>query len=149
MAKKLPTDDLFEKSTMTFGEHLEELRVCLFRGVVGMAFGCLIGFFVANWVVRFFQGPLERAMADYYVEKAVVDFGLLIGKTPDVEVKRQILDEGLIPEPVQMAPAQIADALRTTYPQTFSELKISPNWFTPGDFLSGGSSRLCKQLVAG
>jgi len=63
MAKKLQTDDLFEKSTMTFGEHLEELRVCLFRGVVGMALGCLIGFFIANWVVRFFQSPLERAGA--------------------------------------------------------------------------------------
>src|SRR5947199_7081378 len=94
MAKKLPTDDLFEKSTMTFGEHLEELRVCLFRSVVGVAMGCLIGFFVANWVVRFFQSPLERAMAQYYVEKAVGDFGNLIGRTPPVEVERQILDEG-------------------------------------------------------
>jgi hypothetical protein len=61
MAKK-PTDDLFEKSTMSFGEHLEELRVCLFRGVAGIALGCVIGFFAANWVVRFFQSPLERAM---------------------------------------------------------------------------------------
>ena len=28
---KKPHDDLFEGTTMTFGEHLEELRVCLFR----------------------------------------------------------------------------------------------------------------------
>src|SRR3954467_7239286 len=102
MAKKLPTDDLFEKSTMTFGEHLEELRVCLFRGVVGLAFGCMIGFFIANWVVRFFQSPLERAMEKYYVEKAVEDFKLLYEKAyhvrldaVPVEVNRQILDEGL------------------------------------------------------
>src|SRR4051812_31385064 len=148
MAKKLPTDDLFEKSTMTFGEHLEELRVCLFRSVVGIAMGCLIGFFVANWVVRFFQSPLERAMAQYYVEKAVIDFGHLIGKTPPVEVERQILDEGLIPEPVQIEPAQVADALRLTYPETFAGLQIPANWFTPGDFLPGGAARLCRELAA-
>jgi sec-independent protein translocase protein TatC len=148
MAKKLPTDDLFEKSTMTFGEHLEELRVCLFRGVVGIALGCLIGFFVANSVVRFFQSPLERAMAQYYVEKAVADFGHLIGKTPSVEVERQILDEGLIPEPVQIEPAQIADALRLTYPETFGGLQIPASWFTTGDFLPGGAARLCRELAA-
>src|SRR6185369_7844225 len=109
MAKK-PTDDLFEKSTMTFGEHLEELRVCLFRGVIGLAFGCLIGFFVANAVVRFFQSPLERAMEQYYVEKAVGDYGTLFQTEPPVEVKRQILDEGLIPEPIQIEPAKLAEA---------------------------------------
>src|SRR4051812_17173286 len=127
---KQPTDDLFEKSTMTFGEHLEELRVCLFRGVVGLAFGCIIGFFIANWVVRFFQKPLEQAMEQYYVEKAVDDYGTLFKTDPPVEVKRQILDEGLIPEPIQIEPARLAEALRLTYPHSFNGVDISPNWFT-------------------
>src|SRR5436190_981939 len=111
MAKK-PTDDLFEKSTMTFGEHLEELRVCLFRGVIGLALGCTIGFFIANWVVRFFQSPLERAMEQYYIEKAVEDFRPLFEKAYHVrldavpiEVRRQIIDEGLVPELIQLEPA--------------------------------------------
>src|SRR5437868_6294829 len=155
MAKKLPTDDLFEKSTMTFGEHLEELRVCLFRGVVGVALGCLIGFFVANWVVRFFQSPLERAMEQYYIEKAVGDFKALyeasnnvtINAVP-VEVERQIVDDGLIPEPIQIEPAHLAEALRLTYPEQFNGLAISPYWFTPGDFLVGGARGLCRDLAA-
>ncbi len=141
-------DDLFEKSTMTFGEHLEELRVCLFRSVIGLAFGCLIGFFIANGVVRFFQSPLERAMEQYYVEKAVGDYGALFQAEPPVEVKRQILDEGLIPEPIQIEPAQLAAALQLTYPQSFGDLKISPNWFTKGDFLEGGVTALCFSLDA-
>src|SRR5262245_28821844 len=130
MAKKLPNDDLFEKSTMTFGEHLEELRVCLFRSVVGIGLFCTVGFFIAYEVVRFFQGPLERAMADYYVEKAVDDYDAVIGTAPTVEVKRQILDEGLIPEPIQIEPGQIAAALGLTYPESFAGLQISPSWFT-------------------
>jgi sec-independent protein translocase protein TatC len=145
---KQPTDDLFEKSTMTFGEHLEELRVCLFRSVIGLAFGCVIGFFVANWVVRFFQSPLERAMEQYYIEKAVGDYGILFHSEPPVEVKRQILDEGLIPEPIQIEPAQVAAALRSTYPQSFGGLEISPHWFTSGDFHLGGAASLCQKFAA-
>jgi sec-independent protein translocase protein TatC len=154
MAKK-PTDDLFEKSTMTFGEHLEELRVCLFRGVIGLALGCLIGFMIANWVVRFFQSPLERAMEQYYVEKAVDDFRPLYEKAfrtrlenVPVEVKQMILTEGIVPEPIQIEPAHIVGSLARTYPQEFGEIKISDHWFTSGDFLIGGELQLCRDLVA-
>jgi sec-independent protein translocase protein TatC len=135
MAKKLPTDDLFEKSTMTFGEHLEELRVCLFRGVIGMAMGCLIGFFIANWVVRFFQSPLERAMEQYYIEKALDDLARDYGEV-SFEIRRLILDEKLIPEPLQIEIGRATEALRLTYPEQFSGLEASPYWFTFGDFVS-------------
>src|SRR5262249_46328916 len=138
MAKK-PTDDLFEKSTMTFGEHLEELRVCLFRGVIGLALGCTIGFFIANWVVRFFQSPLERAMEQYYIEKAVDDFRPLYEKayrtrldTIPIEVERQIIDEGILPEPIQFDPADLVSSLARVYPQQFGDIKISAYSFTPG-----------------
>ena len=33
---KKPDDDLFKDSTMTFGEHLEELRVCLWKATLGL-----------------------------------------------------------------------------------------------------------------
>ena len=36
-------DDLFQSSTMTFGEHLEELRGCLIRAAAGLAVGVLLG----------------------------------------------------------------------------------------------------------
>jgi sec-independent protein translocase protein TatC len=134
VAKK-PTDDLFETSTMTFGEHLEELRVCLFRGVAGIAFGCIIGFFAANWVVRFFQSPLERAMERYYVDKALGDMARDYGAVP-LEVRRMILDEKMIPDPVQLELGRAAEALRLTYPEQFSSLQISPYWFTFGDLVS-------------
>jgi sec-independent protein translocase protein TatC len=87
-------------------------------------------------------------MADYYVEKAVEDFDVSFGQKPEVEVKLQILNEGLIPEPIQVQPAQVAEALRQTYPESFGELKISPNWFTAGDFLKDGVTQICRDLAA-
>jgi sec-independent protein translocase protein TatC len=145
MAKK-PSEDLFESSTMTFGEHLEELRVCLFRGVIGIAVGVLIGFFVANGVVRFFQSPLERAMERFYVQRALGDYAQLFGQVP-VEVRRMIVDEGLVPEPLQLEVAQVAQALKQTYPQQFGQLDISPYWFTAGDLLPDGAQALAQKLV--
>jgi sec-independent protein translocase protein TatC len=146
MAKK-HNDDLFEGTTMTFGEHLEELRVSLFRAVIGITIGCLIGFFVANWVVRFFQSPLERAMERYYLTKALAD---LADQFPEVsvEMKRIILDESLIPERMQIEVGHLADTLELTYPGQFRQLNLTPYWFTEGDFLPVGPGAFCRDVVA-
>ena len=36
---KLPNEDLFQDTTMTFGEHLDELRRCLMKAVIGLVIG--------------------------------------------------------------------------------------------------------------
>ncbi len=64
-------DDLFQTSTMTFGEHLEELRGCLIRGALGLVIGVIIGFMVARPVVHIIERPLRQALGDYYSKKAV------------------------------------------------------------------------------
>ena len=70
-----PTDeDLFQSSTMTFGEHLEELRVCLIRAALGLAVAVLVGFFVARPVVHLIEEPLRRALGKYYTERAIETF---------------------------------------------------------------------------
>src|SRR4051812_30955712 len=109
MAKK-PTDDLFEKSTMTFGEHLEELRVCLFRGVLGIAAGCVIGFLMANNVVRFFQSPLERAMERFHIDRALGELPQEYGELT-LELRRQIQDEKIVPQRLQLDVARLAETL--------------------------------------
>ena len=152
MAKQ-PHDDLFEKTTMSFGDHLEELRVCLFRGVVGIGLGCVIGFFIANRVVRFFQSPLEEAMQRYYLDKTLTDYEAEFGEPP-LEVQKMVLGEGFVFEKFQVESAAIADALRLTYPQRLGELDMSRYWFTAGDFQPrsglkpGGALILCRKLDA-
>ena len=69
MAKQ-PNEDLFETTTMTFGEHIEELRVCLVRGLTGLAIGMLIGFLFANNVVELIAAPLEMALTEHYTKVA-------------------------------------------------------------------------------
>jgi sec-independent protein translocase protein TatC len=67
-----PTDDdLFQSSTMTFGEHLEELRTCLIRASAGLAVAVLLGFFVARPVVHLIEAPLRKALGDYYTKRAL------------------------------------------------------------------------------
>ncbi len=46
-------DDLFRESTMTFGEHLGELRGCLLRSIYGLVIGFIIGLAVGHYVVAF------------------------------------------------------------------------------------------------
>jgi sec-independent protein translocase protein TatC len=147
MAKK-PTDDLFEKSTMTFGEHLEELRVCLFRGVIGIGLGCVIGFFAANWVVRFFQKPLERAMEKYYLSNALEDYDKEYGEVT-YEVQRMILDEKLVPESLQIDIGRLSQVVQLNYAESPAGLQSSSYWFTSGDFLRGGAKGICRQIAAG
>ncbi len=70
---KQPDDDLFAGSTMTFGEHIEELRFCLGRALFGLLLGFLIGLFIASYVVAWIQTPLTQALEDHYIGKAVDD----------------------------------------------------------------------------
>jgi sec-independent protein translocase protein TatC len=58
-----------------------------------------------------------------------------------------VLDDGLIPEPFQIEPAELAESLRLTYPEQFAGLDISPYWFTEGDFREDGAGRLCRELA--
>src|SRR5271169_4699699 len=59
-------DDLFKESTMTFGQHLEELRTCLFKSLLGLAVGFAVGLTVGGHVVNFIQRPLNQALTSYY-----------------------------------------------------------------------------------
>ena len=55
---------------MTFGQHLEELRRCLFKAILGLTAGCLIGLLIGGYVVEFIQKPVRDALADFYEEQS-------------------------------------------------------------------------------
>ncbi|HJN67068.1 MAG TPA: twin-arginine translocase subunit TatC [Pirellulales bacterium] len=68
---KRDNDDLFAESTMTFGEHLEDLRRCLVRALLCLAAGMVIALSVSDWVVQVINGPLEQSLQGYYETDAV------------------------------------------------------------------------------
>jgi sec-independent protein translocase protein TatC len=51
---------------MTFGEHLEELRIALAKASIWLGVGLLIGLPMASSVVRYMQGPLEASLEKFY-----------------------------------------------------------------------------------
>jgi sec-independent protein translocase protein TatC len=69
MPRERRDEDLFQESTMTFGEHLEELRECLWRAIVGLVLGFIVGIFFAEDVVGWIQTPLENALEEYRTEQ--------------------------------------------------------------------------------
>jgi sec-independent protein translocase protein TatC len=68
-------EDLFKDTTMTFGEHLDELRVALFKAVLGLAIGVIIGLCVGDRVVQFITRPLSNALGEYYTVHAEKEYG--------------------------------------------------------------------------
>ena len=63
-------DDLFESSSMSFGEHLEELRKALARAFIWVAIGVGGGLFLADYVVSYIQRPLEVQLEKYYIQQS-------------------------------------------------------------------------------
>ena len=74
MAESPPSDDLFADSTMTFGEHLEELRHCLVRSLLALLVGTVCGLAFSDWVVQVVNGPLEQSLQGYYQSAAVARY---------------------------------------------------------------------------
>ena len=54
--------DLFDDTTMTFGEHLEELRIRLWRAIVGLVLVTGITMFFGDQVMAIVRKPIEDAM---------------------------------------------------------------------------------------
>ena len=70
-----PKDDLFENSTMTFGEHLEELRQCLVKAILWLAAGLIGGLFFADQVILFVKTPLEAAIQEFNADRDLHQLG--------------------------------------------------------------------------
>lgn len=86
------SDDLFEKSSMSFGEHLEELRKTLIKASICLLVGMLIGVPTANWVVDYLQTPLRAALETFYEEKSMAEMEKSSGEVPSDELKNWIVE---------------------------------------------------------
>lgn len=64
------SDDLFEKSKMTFGEHLEELRAALIKSLIAITIGFFLGLYWAPSFVQFVSEPLKAAVDAHLLEDA-------------------------------------------------------------------------------
>jgi sec-independent protein translocase protein TatC len=54
--------DLFDETTMTFGEHLEALRMHLFKAVIGLVIVMIGTLYWGNYLVDVIRTPIDRAL---------------------------------------------------------------------------------------
>lgn len=129
-------DDLFKDTTMTFGEHLEELRISLFKAVVGLVLGCTIGFFVANYIVGLIVDPLENALETYYSRNALEKYAAFAQLRRDAglpepyttaEIERLVKKDRLLFDIVYVDPQRALEEV----------LRANPHW--PGDLRASTS----------
>ena len=64
-------EDLFAESSMSFGDHLEELRICLWRAIIFLLCGFAVGLYFGGDVVKYIQVPLNASLSNYYAHLGV------------------------------------------------------------------------------
>ncbi len=132
MPIRKPDEDLFEESRMSFGGHLEELRKVLVKALIGVALGCVIGFWFADRVVDFLTVPLDRALKKYTQGAAVKEIEKKVGYLGP-ELKPWLESEGLAPKQVLVDPGQMVNLLRRVSPGlTYNDL--TPYRFNADNF---------------
>lgn len=111
---KFPSEDLFEETKMSFGEHLEELRGSLSRALIGLLVAFLVGLVIAKYVVIFVESPLRSALEDYYLETDIQKLkGDVDGELPEA-LHDFMLRERMITDEIFVEASQI-DRLAKEY----------------------------------
>lgn len=111
MLQKQAADDLFEQSSMTFGEHLEELRRALAKAFIWWGLGTILGLMIADRIVKFIETPLKAAIKEYYVERAKVEFKAANGVEPTRELALWMRKNSMMPQRAFVDPAVISEML--------------------------------------
>ena len=127
-------DDLFENSTMTFGEHLEELRQCLVRAIIALGVGLAVGLTVANEVVRYVAVPLKSAIVDFNAKKNLTLLGYDDLDDPSVQRLLPLMKERSLKWQIVY---EIPEKLQNLTPKSLEPAKLPS---AAGGSSAGGSS---------
>jgi len=144
--KERSSDDLFEKTRMSFGEHLDELRKTLIRALIGVAIGSAFGFSLATPVVKILTGPLERAIIKFNQERAadqiLADQGWVGPETQAMLNRRE-----RTPRAVLVDPGQLVTALRNVSPSFLEGLDLQPWRFSIDSIPETEAETIVRMLV--
>lgn len=144
-----PTKDLFDDTSMSFGEHLEVLRVHLIKAIIGAVIAIAICLLNGTKLVDFIRRPIDQALAKYgevNVEDDVEEgfkeqWGLdtlselIFGKPKKVEIDEEtgeeyVIDEEIVPHPdlvkVKIPVDELAKALNKVSPGTVTQGESPP-----------------------
>jgi len=66
---KPQSHDLFDESTMSFGDHLEALRIHLWKALIGLAICVVLSLFIGHKIVAVVRAPIDAALKEYNLDK--------------------------------------------------------------------------------
>ncbi|MCA9063593.1 MAG: twin-arginine translocase subunit TatC, partial [Planctomycetaceae bacterium] len=72
-AKMARNRDLFDDTTMSFGEHLEVLRVHVFRALIGLIIAVTITLFTGHHIFSLLRAPIETVLNERGIEGVKAD----------------------------------------------------------------------------
>jgi sec-independent protein translocase protein TatC len=136
---KHPQEDLFEGTTMTFGDHLEELRTALTRALIGLTLGSIIGLIFATHVVEIIQKPLIEALTDHYASLAGDKLDKMYGEQLDVQMSKFVINSAFVFDEVYIERALLArlDDQPATDPSSSNDTDADTDTGDAGDTDAG------------
>ncbi len=131
---------------MTFGEHLDELRLTLVKTIVALVVGFIIALFFARDVVQYVQTPLKDALKDYYSKLSKREYEhTLIQENDDVKsdkvdaAAKRLEDQHLVAEERYVSRQELSAILKGMDPKAAekSALPVQPSdaHMGPGDLI--------------
>lgn len=130
--------DLFDDTTMTFGEHLEVLRGHVWKSLIGVIIGVILSMFVGDRIIGILKAPIDQALRDANIENVeddmkevnMIDFfkNWFSGET-NAEQEGTAEPDTIGPETdplsdtivVQVPLEDMVNALRTTAPELLAD----------------------------
>src|SRR6185312_13102253 len=108
-------DDIFDSSRMSFGDHIDELRTRMLRGIYGLLVCLVIGFIldaigtavgnknigVGKPMIEIITDPVESQVRDFYYRRSVTEYENKLegaAATDEAEVRRirqKVIDNGM------------------------------------------------------
>jgi sec-independent protein translocase protein TatC len=128
-------EDLFESTKMTFGEHLDELRLVLIKSIVTLIVCVLIAFCFARNIVQYVQTPLKEALKEHYLSEAKKDYANQLaeeqtnGQSEGVDpaaAAEQLAAQKLISDELWIDRRELSKALGQTVPPQNDKSAASP-----------------------
>jgi len=118
---------------MTFGEHLEALRTCLFKSILGLAVCFIIGLLFGSEVVRLIQTPLSNALTAHYKKESVDRVQEVTEKLKgtdealpwsDDDISRLVNKENFLADEVFIDPTNLFQQLKAAYPEQLGNIQL-------------------------
>ncbi len=142
-------DELFKSSTMSFGEHLEELRWALAMSALGIVIALAITFPLAQYAVHFVERPLARALERYYRAEARDEMLAASERQPLSLAEWQLLsDRQLIPRRVQVDVEAVRAMLEPSSGMVQTSAGKPVPRFQPEDLSPEDAVLLAKKLLS-